>query len=189
MLDNGTCLVSVTCIWIANNPVYHSFCILLDLKGTMAHIPFWWIHLRLPTWSMHWQQDVYESSSVMHFVPWYKEGCQAEFAIKNRDIVDLGSRAWWEVSFARVDPKIKAIVKKGWGPLNVNTLLHDEIQLTEVSATQTELNAVILTITPAPFWTKLLNAGTARIQGMTSTLISRFLANKRSQRYWWLRQN
>ena len=39
-------------------------------------------------------------------------------------------------------------------PTNYNTLLHDEIQLTAVSATQTELNAAISTITPAGFRNK-----------------------------------
>jgi len=94
-----------------------------------------------------------------------KEGRRAEFAIEKDDIVDLVARAW-ELSFARVDTNLNAIAEKGWGPLNYNTLLHDEIQLTAVSAIQTELNAAISTITPA---------GLNLNKGITGTLLDKVI--------------
>ena len=51
-------------------------------------------------------------------------------------------------------------------PTNYNTLLHDEIQLTAVSATQTELNAAISTITPAGLNLK---------EGITCTLLDKVI--------------
>ena len=51
-------------------------------------------------------------------------------------------------------------------PTNYNTLLHDEIQLTAVSATQTELNAAISTITPAGLNLK---------EGITGTLLDKVI--------------
>jgi len=51
-------------------------------------------------------------------------------------------------------------------PTNYNTLLHDEIQLTAVSATQTELNAAITTITPAGLNLK---------EGITGTLLDKVI--------------
>ena len=51
-------------------------------------------------------------------------------------------------------------------PTNYNTLLHDEIQLTAVSATQTELNAAITTITPAGLNLK---------EGITCTLLDKVI--------------
>ena len=51
-------------------------------------------------------------------------------------------------------------------PTNHNTLLHDEIQLTAVSATLTELNAAISTITPA---------GLNLNKGITGTLLDKVI--------------
>ena len=36
----------------------------------------------------------------------------------------------WASSFARIDNNKKAIAERGWGPMNVNCLLHPEIEAT-----------------------------------------------------------
>ena len=51
-------------------------------------------------------------------------------------------------------------------PTNYNTLLHDEIQLSAVSATLTELNAAISTITPTGLNLK---------EGITGTLLDKVI--------------
>ncbi len=39
-------------------------------------------------------------------------------------------QASWASSFARIDNNKKAIAEQGWGPMNVNCLLHPEIEAT-----------------------------------------------------------
>jgi len=60
-------------------------------------------------------------------------------------------------------------------PTNYNTLLHDEIQLTAVSVTQTELNAAISTITAAGLNLK---------EGITGTLLDKVIEYRNKEDSW-----
>ena len=51
------------------------------------------------------------------------------YAIEKTDVVGIVSHAW-DQSFATERTNQKAILDRGWGPLNYNALLHPEIQVT-----------------------------------------------------------
>jgi hypothetical protein len=136
---------------------------LLFLQYVNAPETKWNVCIGVPYGTSYWQvgDSVQQNGCFKMALTRYKrelltkkENRRAEFAIEKDEIVDLVARAW-EDSFARVETNKTAIAERGWGPLNYNILLHDEIQLTSTSQSEhlnssmEERTIAVSTITPA----------------------------------------
>ncbi len=62
--------------------------------------------------------------------------------IQPTDIIPYVNYAW-EQSFARVETNRRAIADRGWGPLNYNLLINDDVKATMTESERNELFAMM----------------------------------------------